>query len=386
MCRLAATTSCNPVQDDATHDSPFAIGWDHAHYRVTPPLERLCINPRLRHGFQAGRSAFGGRTLAAPVPVREWLALRLDALAAGCAFESVRLTPGYLARLAVAHCPVTREPLAMSAEAANGWRVARVRRDAGYAAGNLARLGVRADAAQTHLAQTETLDLLHSGEAGANDRHAGLTLAQARRLAVLRSFVRPLSHAAAAALPLLVLPPPGLLLFNPLQALQCRITRCFGEATPNQRLAALREALPDGASRAAFDSFVAAYHPAFAAAAAQPAPAPRWALEDAWADGRVLDDWKRLARTLSAVQCESLLLRHAPQGLLVRPDALATEGWALESAGRVGPPRRLASRLPAVCAAPQRPAQPNRAGGARALPLPAGATAGSPRQHNLFIH
>ena len=381
-----ATTARAVPHDDATHDSPFAIGWDHAHYRLTPPLERLCINPRLRHGFQAGRAAFGGRTLAASAPVREWLALRLDALAAGCAFETVRLTPNYLARLAVAHCPITREPLAAVAGAADGWRVARVRRDAGYAAGNLARLGVRANAAQARLGQAEALALLRVGAAGAQERHAGLTLAQARRLAVLRSFVQPLSH-EAAALPLLVLPPPGLLLFNPLQALQRCITRAFGEATPNQRLAVLREALEDAASQAAFDAFVAAYHAALAEAApAGAAPATRWALEDAWADGRVLGRWKRFARTLTASRCEALLLRLEPQAVQ-RPDALATEGWALASGGRAGLPRMQPPRLRAVANAAHRPAPSDRSNRAvvPALP-PAEPMAARARQRNLFTH
>ena len=371
-------------QDDVTHDSPFAIGWDHARHRLTPPLERLCINPRLRDGFQAGRAAFAGRTLAAPASVREWLALRLDALAAGCAFETVRLTPRYLARLAVTHCPITREPLAAAAESVNGWRVARVRRDAGYAAGNLVRLGLRADAAQARLGAADAADLLRAGAADANARHAGLTLAQARRLAVLRSFVQPLAH-EAAALPLLVLPPPGLLLFNPLQALQCCITRAFAEPLPNQRLAALREALADAASQGAFDAFVAAYHVGLAEAAPG-APAARWVLEDAWADARASGRWKHFARTLSAVRCEALLSREGPRGLLQRPDALATEGWALASGGRAAAPRRLPQPLRALAGAASHPpsSRPDRAT-APAL-ASAGTLAGRAQQRNLFGH
>ena len=374
------STARDIAQDDATYDSPFAIGWDHARHRLTPPLERLCINPRLRDGFQAGRAAFGGRTLAASTAVREWLALRLEALAAGCAFETVRLTPGYLARLAVPHCPITRQSLA---DVVDGWRVARVRRDAGYAAGNLSRLSARADAAQARLGLAESLDLLRAGRSDADACHAGLTLAQVRRLVVLRSFVRPLPH-EAAALPLLVLPPPGLLLLNPLQALQCCLTRAFGEATPNRRLAALREALPDAASRDALDAFVAAYHPVVAAAVtAASTPARRWALEDAWADGRVLGRWKRFARTLTAAQCEALLPGLEPRLLLQRPDALATEGWALASGGRAAPPRRLAPQR-ATAAAAQRPAQRERSERAIAPLPPAGARDASLRQRHLF--
>jgi hypothetical protein len=376
MPSLAAPLARSP---DDTADSPFALGWDHAHYRLTPPLERLCINPRLRDGFQAGRAAFGRHTLAADAPVREWLQLRLEALACGAAFESVRLTPRYLARLAVPHCPVTREPLTGSGEAA-GWRVARVRLDAGYAAGNLARMSLRAVAGAAMPGR------------GENAHAAALTATQRRRLAVLAGFVQPLAHEAATAVPLLVLPPPGLLLFNPAQALQTVVTRSFAAPTPNLRLAALREALPDATSRDDFDAFIAAYGAALAevtayAAGADAAAAPaHWALEDAWADARACERWKRFARGLGAARCEALALQAAPRGSLQRPEPLATEGWALESAGRAAARRTPPLRLPASLGI--RRAGPSQAAGA--VPKPTSPRAGEPgrshRQPSLFTH
>ena len=349
------------VPRDDTFDTPFALGWDHARHGLTPPLERLCINPRLRHGYQAGRAAFGTRLQPADAAVRAWLQLRLDALAAGRAYESVRLTPAYLARLAVTHCPVTREPLAP------GWRVGRLRGDAGYAAGHLARLSPRAEAARGGLAAGAALALLRRGAA---DAGPGLAPAQWRRLALLASFVQPLPHAEAAALPLLVLAPPGVALFNPVQALQQAVTRAWLGDAPNRSLAALREALPEPA-RAVFDAFVGAYHAAWLEAS-NAHQLPRWTAEDAWADGRVASRWKRFALLLTPAQCEALALRHAPS--LARPDALATDGWALESGGRAPLPRapRPTPTLRPRSAAP-------------AAPLPAPAAPRSPQQ-SLFVH
>jgi len=57
----------------------FEIGWDHAHYRLTPPPRQLEPANPVRQGWQAGTSVFGTRTLKPTPPVRKWLQLRLNA-------------------------------------------------------------------------------------------------------------------------------------------------------------------------------------------------------------------------------------------------------------------------------------------------------------------
>jgi hypothetical protein len=319
-----------------THDNAFAIGWDHARHGLAPPLERLCINPRLRDGFRAGRAASARVAPAAPA-VQCWLRLRLPALAEGRAFETVRLTPGYLARLAVSHCPVTREPLGESA------RFARLRNDAGYAAGNVALLGARAAAALDGLDASAALAALAKGAPPA--AQAGLTLPQRRRLAMLASFARPLAHARVAALPLLLLPPPGAMLFNPAQALQVSIARAWVGATPNRRLAALRAALP-AAARDAFDALVAAFHERITAGE-RPGGVPHWRVEDAWEDAALLRRWHHFALALTPAECEALVLHHEPASTLQRPDGLATDGGALARGGLAPLARRSPLRPPA---------------------------------------
>ena len=42
----------------------FRIGWEHARYLTTPPADHLHAGHPVRQGWEAGRAAFAGRTLA----------------------------------------------------------------------------------------------------------------------------------------------------------------------------------------------------------------------------------------------------------------------------------------------------------------------------------
>ena len=86
----------------------FELGWDYAHYRVTPPAPYAQQPSALYDGLLAGRAAFGLRTLLATRSVRKWLQLRLHAWLRGRSVELVQVTPNYLAQIDVSHCPITR--------------------------------------------------------------------------------------------------------------------------------------------------------------------------------------------------------------------------------------------------------------------------------------
>ena len=339
--RNPASSLPNAAERDDTFDTAFQLGWDHAQYALTPPLEQLCINPRLQQGFRAGRAAFGRRSLLPTAAVRQWLQLRLAALAQGRTYESVVLTPHFLAQIKVPLCPVTRERLG----AESGAVITRLRPDAGYAAGHLVLLGSRAHAAKAELGFADALDRMQQCDAARNGpaRIDGLTGEQWARLAVLCSFVVPLPHEAAASLPLRVLPPNRLRLFNPAQALQVSIARALAHETPNKRLAAIRAALPGTPHRDAFDGVLEAYRAALTEAVqARPGVTPHWAVEDAWADRLLQTRWKRFARALTPEQCEAAAIDVAEGEARRLPDVRATEGWALATGGLL--PHTLAAR------------------------------------------
>jgi len=306
----------------------FALGRDFAAHGLTPPVEHLSARSPLLAGWQAGRTVFGQRKLKARAQTERWLALRLFAWTRGRSFEDVQLTPLYLQQIAVTHCPITREVLSESSIS-----IDRVRDDAGYAAGNLAMMSARANQAKGQQGHAQAL-----GRAGNAD---GLSAEQWRRVAVLTSFVTELPHEQAAALPLSVLPPNRLRLFNPIQALQTLVTRQFMKPGWSERLARLQALLPL-AAQADFNRFVLALAPRVLAVGKEAdAFTLRCALEDAWGHELIHKRWLRFALQLDAQAAERLVqraaqLQLAPMHVHQHEAGTATEGWALERGGYAG--------------------------------------------------
>ena len=339
----------------------FELGWDFAHYAVTPPAPYANEPSPLRHGWLSGQAAFGPRTLPPTPHVRKWLQLRLHAWLRGRSVELVQVTPHYLQQIDVSHCPVTR--LALSTDTAEGTdstlaSIDRVRSDAGYAAGNLAVMSTKANHAKAAHGYRDALQFVKLIEGGPLGGLNGLTAEQWSRVAVLCSFVEPLTHEEASALPLLVLPPNRLRLFNPVQALQAFISQQLTVPGWSHRMTRLEDLLPGKLLRRAFQTFFHALLPRVLEAGRNSTPqALRWAIEDAWRQPLVQQRWTLFARQLTAAQCEALVQRASARQLgTVRiecvSDEQATDGWQIDSRGYVphavlmrrtagGVPRRL---------------------------------------------
>jgi hypothetical protein len=347
----------------------FELGWDYAHHRVCPPAPYAEEDSPLRHGLLAGQAAFGLRTLAATRHTRKWLQLRLHAWLRGRSVEGVQVTPNYLQQIDVTHCPITRTALSSATLEASDASIDRVRNDAGYAAGNLAVMSTKANHAKGSHGFREALSFMQQIEAERLPGLGGLNAEQWSRVAVLCSFVEPLEHAEAAALPMLVLPPNRLRLFNPVQALQAFVSQQLLKAGWSQRISRFEDLLPEPGLRRDFNAFFMTLLPRvieagrpgapragaarsraaqFGASAGQSVdPArptdevhARWAIEDAWRASLVQQRWIRFARQLSAAQCESLLIRAAARklaagGLLASTGFGATDGWNLATRGYV---------------------------------------------------
>ncbi|MEO6408448.1 MAG: hypothetical protein ABIO45_06800 [Burkholderiaceae bacterium] len=322
----------------------FELGWDFSRYGLEPAQPHASAHTPLRDGLRASRATFGSRRLGASVPVQQWLELRLSAWLRGRSVETVQVTPHYLAQLNVSHCPVTRQalaaPLVDTNDEGDAPTFSRVRNDAGYAAGNLAVMSARAHRAKGSHDHRSALALAQRSAGGPLHR---LDADAWARLAVLCSFVQPLPHDEACALPLHVLPPNRLRLFNPAQALQTALSRLLladGWSARVRRIAAL---LPPGSARRSLLEFFAALLPRFLEGGrGRPALEARWAIEDAWRAPLVLKRWQAFARPLGAAGCEALLLRAAQRGLVAQgvwqlADAAATDGWALATRGHVAP-------------------------------------------------
>jgi len=329
----------------------FELGWDYAHHGVTPPAPYAQEPSPLRNGWLAGQASFGLRTLEPTRHVRKWLQLRLHAWLRGRGVELVQVTPNYLQQIDVSHCPITRAPLSSATMEGSDASIDRVRSDASYAAGNLVVMSTKANHAKAAYGFRDALQFMKQIEAGDLGGIDGLSAAQWARVAVLCSFVEPLPHEEACTLPMLVLPPNRLRLFNPVQALQAFISQQLMVPGWSHRIARLEDLLPGKAVKRAFQIFFHALLPrVLEVGKTTDAQALRWAIEDAWRNPLALQRWTAFAGQLTAAQCEHIVARAGARKLgaqLVQQlsDEQAVEGWNLETRGYV-PHAVLRKRLP----------------------------------------
>jgi len=319
----------------------FELGWDYAHYNVHLPAPYAQEPSALRNGLLAGAATFGMRTLQPTRHVRKWLQLRLHAWLRGRSVELVQVTPHYLQQIDVTHCPITRVALSVATLESTDNSIDRVRSDAGYAAGNLAVMSAKANHAKAAHGFRDALGFVRQIEAESLGGIAGLTAAQWARTAVLCSYVERLSHAEACALPMLVLPPNRLRLFNPVQALQAFVSLQLATEGWSHRLSRFEDLLPGKDAKRAFQMFFHALLPRVLEAGRSAEPHEvRWAIEDAWRNPLALQRWTAFASRLTEAQCEDLVARASQRKLgTTRLDRVeddqAVEGWNLDSRGYV---------------------------------------------------
>lgn len=328
-------------KQSAAQSLGIALGWDYAHHGLTPPVEHLFAQSSLRQGWQAGKATFGRRTLRPNGYTHQWLLLRSYAWSRGRSFEDVQLTPNYLQQIDSDHCPVTRQPLNKLHGDSNEKSIDRVHDDAAYAAGNLALLSRAANQAKGRHDWVSANAI--ASQLQPDESQDGLDKNQWQRIALLCSFVTELPHARAAVLPLVMLPPNRLRLFNPIQALQVLLTRQFASADWSRRFALIANLLPDGPVTSDFNRFLMALAPRVLGVKDLQSPQQiRWALEDAWLDPLTQKRWAKFALQLTSQQAEKLLASAAlkfPCKMKIQQfsQPSATEGWALEQQGFCSP-------------------------------------------------
>lgn len=329
----------------------WEIGRDHARYGLTPPADQMLFGHPLRQGWDAGQPAFRRRTRSATPAVRQWLALRLQAWLRGAAFEDLQVTPNLLQQIAVPTCPVTGERLTQATGHPTDGVVERLNTQAAYAAGNLAMMSRRAQAARAGRDWQAALLAAREAEALPADQPLdGLTAAQWLRLAVLVSFATPLQHDQAAALPLVLLPPNRVRVLNAVQALQVVLALPFAGTAELPRLAPVAALVPARA-RPAFHVFMTTLLARRVAGGhSWDATAMKTAMLAAWTDPLVQRRWQRLSLDLSAAEAEAVVAGAVKAGIddagwRTSSFAQATEGWGLAPM-RVAPttqPIRVAS-------------------------------------------
>ena len=382
----------------------FRIGWEHARYLTTPPADHLHAGHPVRQGWEAGRAAFAGRTLAPARAARMWLALRLQAWLRGRAFDDLMVTPRFVARIDVGCCPITQVALTHSpagAESATDAVVMPLHERAGCVAGNLAVVSRQVAQARAALSPQDMAHIVQRLAAGEVASVAGMELPAWRRLQALTSLVTPQAHDQAAAQPLHVLPPPRVRLLNPVQGLQAVLTMVFTGPGYARQLTDLGTFMPHAQARRAYFLFMnAMLARRLSARGAVPLALVRHALEQAWSHPLVQQRWQALTQMMTPAQAERVLRLVAQRGAVslggagaARPagavsalggavgtkgfawrwmDAsAATEGWALEtqvgstSAATTHPvsPHPVSAQADASAWGPARPRRLHRSAG-----------------------
>jgi hypothetical protein len=358
---LAPQATATAISADPCERTGFEIGWDHAHHGLVPPPGLLLTGTPVCQGWMAGKAVFGRRVLAATRPVRLWLELRTQAWRHGLAFDTLQVTANHLAQIHSTRCPVLRDALGGATGEPLAAVVQRLNPQAGYAAGNLATLSQQAaNALQGTDVQTA---VRHARQAERTQQPVlGLHAAAWWRVATLRAFATPLPFFEAATLPLAVLPPNRVRLLNSAQGLQALVTLQFATPGWSQRARRLAAMLPAHTLRHDFNLFIGALAPRVLEAG-HDAQAVKRALEDAWLLERVQRRWQHFVLSLGETATEALLQRAAEAGLAgVRTHCLptehATEGWALETAGKAAQQPNSAGSLTAVSPAARRATPP----------------------------
>jgi len=279
----------------------------------------------------AGTARRPPRRSAVPADAQQrWWRLQGRARREGRAVEPLLVTPRLMARIDATTCPVMREPMAPRSRQA-----VPLRHDADVAAGHLVTLGPVAAAAAAACPDWAGAWAMAEQLARDGGQAQGLGAQAWRRLAVLKSFVQPLTPAQAATLPLCVLPPARLRVLSPVQSLQVVMTLALTAADRVDRLMALIDSAGDPDLRVTARVFaltlLARCPPGLEALASA---AQRTALEDLWDDELLLRRWHRLAGRLDDAQAGAWLRR--ARSLWAderrwRPVAadVVTQGWSL---------------------------------------------------------
>lgn len=296
----------------------YRIGWEHARYLTTPPADHLHGGHPVRQGWEAGRTAFAGRTLAPSRAARLWLELRLQAWLRGRPFDELLVTPRFVARIDVDVCPVTRAALSHSlsgARSATDAALMPLNERAACTTGNLAVVSRQVAQARGVLSLEEVAQIVQRLSAGEAEAVAGLDLPAWRRLHSLISLATPQTHAQAASQALHLLPPPRVRLLNPVQALQTLLTLVFTGPGYARQLTDLGALMPHAQARRAYFLFMnAMLARRLSARGAAPCAQVRTALEQAWSHPLVQQRWQALALLLTPAQAEQVVRRVVQRG------------------------------------------------------------------------
>lgn len=301
----------------------FDVGWEFASYGLTQPDH---AESDVLSGFRAAADHFGTQTLKCDRFVRKYLQLRLNAWRRNRIFDD-GVTPEYLAKIVPVHCPITRKPLTVATGLGTDWSIDRIINDGGYAPGNLVVMSSHANMAKDSMSYRQILRTVAKGQSA-----HGLSHLEWARLAAVVGMVADQD----SILPLIALPPAGMMIRNRYTALQVMTMHLIFEGKKSRARAALRAVCPGKTAKRAMEGYLdtAAALVASKTRCAGDRIQAVWAMGDAWLDGtlmRLFRAWLDEMPADGPEVCTQTLRRHVG---VVRPAAKdMVSHWGLESRG-----------------------------------------------------
>lgn len=327
-------TFWSPGEEALDPETGRAIGHDFA--RLSMPLptnaERAVVEgyASAKHSQSRSLRNNNNQREAADPGARKLVRLRYSAWRRNRIVDKT-VTPHFLNLIQVSHCPITRVELTHGAMLDTDATIDRVYNDGAYAVGNLAVLSQRANLVKANRLPAEVCAIARSGEA-----LEGLTNAEWRRMACLCEMASP-SEQHDGVWPLLVIPPNGLMINNPLVLVMEFLSVLACGMIPYKLYGTARNIFSGKKEKRAYDEFLAAYGGRSYSIAGVQGEMLRHKMGDLWGEEPMWNLFLKLFKYMDTAKIKNLsgIAERAFYGEVVntRRRELVARSWHLDTRG-----------------------------------------------------
>ena len=332
-------TFWSPGEENLNAETGRAIGHDFARLSIPLPerAERAIVEgySSARHNARNLRNINNQREAADP-GARKLVRLRYSAWKRNRIVDK-SVTADFLNMIQVAHCPVTRLELTHGTMTDSDATIDRVFNDGAYAMGNLVVLSQKANLAKANRLPREICEIARSGES-----LEGLTNQEWCRMACLCEMSSPEAE-SEGLWPLLVVPPPGIMITQPMYLIMEFISLMAWRMMPQRHYPVARSALSGKKEKRSFDAFLSAFagRGAIVLGTRDSRDLISRKMGDVWTERPMWDLFLKFMKHMSVEKIAELckIAEKAFYGSsgLITSKASVLESWHLETRGYVPP-------------------------------------------------
>jgi hypothetical protein len=222
------------------------IGYDYAVIGLPPPFDAPLA---VMEGYRTAQHKKITKAKDIDFFTRRWLRMRYSAWRRNRLFDP-SVTPAYLSSIYRSMCPILRVTMTHGTGSDTDASLDRVYNNSAYTPGNLVFMSAQANKAKANRTLLELADIAVSG-----CTFEGLTTAHWRRLASLANVMHP-DPGSMMIMPLYLVPPPGLVISNPIILLQESISMAASGIESPRLLTVLRNITSGKAGKKILDDIV----------------------------------------------------------------------------------------------------------------------------------